>query len=84
MAVEAEHQNPSGFFIEVTFPAHTYAHASDKHLKILYFAGKTFLIKLSNSPFILWLLNTFRKRQSLQLANGNKEVYSSYIKSWVM
>lgn len=80
MAVEVEHLNPSGIFVEVTFPAHTYAHASDKLLKPLRFAGKTFLIKLANRPFVLWLLNTFRKRQSFQLANGNKEVYSSYIK----
>lgn len=80
MAGEAEHLSLSGIFVEVTFPAHTYAHTSHKLLKPLQFAGKTFLIKLSNRPFLLWLLNAFRNRQSLQLENGNKEVYSSYIK----
>jgi len=76
MAVEVEHLNRSGFFAKVTFPAHT----SDELLKLLHSVGKTFLIKLSNRTFVFGLLNTFRIRQSLQLANGNKEDYSSYLK----
>lgn len=60
-------------------PTHMH-NTSHKFLKPLHFAGKTFLIKLSNRPFVLWLINTFRERQSLQLANGNNQVYSSYIR----
>lgn len=71
MAMEVEHLNPSGFFVEVTFPSHTYTHTSDKLLKHLHFAGKTFLIKLSNRLFVLWLLNTFRKKDKIY--NGQME-----------
>lgn len=64
----------------ITLPAHTYAHASHKFLKPLHFAGKTFLIKFSDKPFVLATKYIQKKTQSLQLANGNNQVYSSYIK----